>query len=249
VGDDGHGHDLLRALSRQEIATDLVVHEPSIPTFTYTKLINVQTGIEDLPRCDFIFNDDIPSGADHAISWRLRDLANHFDLICVSDQAETSRGGLVTESVRNELAELGKKGALIWVDSRRRIELFRHGVLKVNEEEAAAALLRTGLPHVGSLRSETQAPAVFVTKGGQGIAITQASGEASVPTRQIENPVDICGAGDSFTAGAAAALAVGASYEEAATLGHLVASITIMKKGTGSASPEELLRAEQALSI
>jgi sugar/nucleoside kinase (ribokinase family) len=55
--------------------------------------------------------------------------------------------------------------------------------------------------------------------------------------------VDICGAGDSFSAGASLALRVTGSPEEAARFGNLVASITIMKKGTGTASPEEVLAA------
>jgi sugar/nucleoside kinase (ribokinase family) len=56
--------------------------------------------------------------------------------------------------------------------------------------------------------------------------------------------VDICGAGDSFSAGASLALAVTESPIEAARFGNLVASITIMKKGTGTASPQEILAAE-----
>jgi sugar/nucleoside kinase (ribokinase family) len=60
----------------------------------------------------------------------------------------------------------------------------------------------------------------------------------------VGKPVDICGAGDSFSAGAAVALAVTGSPLEAARFGNLVASITIMKKGTGTASPEELMAHE-----
>jgi sugar/nucleoside kinase (ribokinase family) len=61
----------------------------------------------------------------------------------------------------------------------------------------------------------------------------------------VEQPVDICGAGDSFSAGAAMALAITGSATEAARFGNLVASITIMKHGTGTASPEEVLAAAQ----
>jgi sugar/nucleoside kinase (ribokinase family) len=56
--------------------------------------------------------------------------------------------------------------------------------------------------------------------------------------------VDICGAGDSFSAGASLALRATRSPEEAARFGNLVASITIMKKGTGTASPQEVLSAD-----
>ena len=62
-----------------------------------------------------------------------------------------------------------------------------------------------------------------------------------VRTRPIANPVDICGAGDSFSAGASLALAVTGDPIQAAEFGNLVASITIMKKGTGTASPAEVL--------
>jgi sugar/nucleoside kinase (ribokinase family) len=59
----------------------------------------------------------------------------------------------------------------------------------------------------------------------------------------VEHPVDICGAGDSFSAGAALALKVTGDPLAAIRFGNLVASITIMKKGTGTASPEEVLAA------
>jgi sugar/nucleoside kinase (ribokinase family) len=59
--------------------------------------------------------------------------------------------------------------------------------------------------------------------------------------------VDICGAGDSFAAGCALALAVTGSPLESARFGNLIASITIMKKGTGTASPEEVLAADASM--
>ena len=62
-----------------------------------------------------------------------------------------------------------------------------------------------------------------------------------MPTTKVSKPVDICGAGDSFSAGAAMAMAAGATAEEAIAFGHRVASITVMKKGTGTASPAEVL--------
>ena len=58
---------------------------------------------------------------------------------------------------------------------------------------------------------------------------------------RIEGEVDITGAGDASIAGAALALAAGASHHEAALVGNLVASITIEQLAvTGTARPEEL---------
>jgi sugar/nucleoside kinase (ribokinase family) len=60
--------------------------------------------------------------------------------------------------------------------------------------------------------------------------------------RRVERPVDICGAGDSFSAAAAMALKITGDPVQAAAFGNKVASITIMKKGTGTATPAEVLR-------
>lgn len=247
IGDDGHGFELLRALKQRRIAADLLLRESSLPTFTYTKLINAATEIEDQPRTDFIFSGEVPLAAEQALCERLRGAASEFDLICVSDQAETDRGGVVTAAVRDELASFARDGAFVWVDSRRRVEQFRHAVLKVNEEEAHGALgrIRSGNPE--DIRERASAKAVIITRGGSGVDIFEERGHRYVQTKRVSNPVDICGAGDSFTAGAACAWAAGASLADAAQIGHLVASVTIMKRGTGSASPDELLGAERTL--
>jgi len=249
VGDDGHGHQLLRALNLLDIGTDLVLREREVPTFTYTKLINAATGAEDQPRVDFIFTGQMPAAVDATIASRLCDYAQHFDVICVSDQAETESGGVVTQSVRHVLEDLARGGMLIWVDSRKRIELFECCVLKINEEEARDALVRARCATLTQLRQHANAPLLFVTCGGEEVRIAGHNGEIRVPTRRIPNPVDICGAGDSFTAGASCSLALGVNPETAAHFGHLVASVTIMKKGTGSASPAELLEAERIASL
>jgi sugar/nucleoside kinase (ribokinase family) len=75
--------------------------------------------------------------------------------------------------------------------------------------------------------------------------IIEGGEETQVPTRPVGDPVDVCGAGDAFSAGAALALAVTGSPISAARFGNLVSSITIMKKGTGTASPAEVIAAER----
>lgn len=248
VGDDGHGYELRQALAQRGIGTDLLVMEKGFATFTYTKLLNTNLGTEDLPRVDFINATAIPASLEERICSML-DAARDFDLICVSDQAETDQGGVITARVRQRLAELAAKhNQLVWVDSRRRIEQFERAVLKVNHDEAAEARGRSGAGSLEELRDRVKAPALFVTHSGNGIQIFNEDGETWVMTRKVLDPVDVCGAGDSFTAGAACALAAGATVEAAARLGHLIASVTIMKNGTGFALPAELLEAERELN-
>jgi len=215
-----------------------------VPTFTYTKLINKQTGEEDLPRVDFVYTNPLPQAVEHELIVRLERAAPLHDIILVSDQAETAQGGVVTPGVRDALTRLAVQnpGLLIWVDSRLRPEHFRHTVVKPNQQEAEAASMRAlGRIDYAALRQHMESPCLIVTHGEKGALIVTEAGERWVESTPIPNPVDICGAGDSFSAGAAMALKVSGDPVAAAKFGNRVAGITIMKKGTGTASPAEVL--------
>ncbi len=246
IGDDGHGAELRAALCARGIDARYLVADSSLQTFTYTKLIDAASGIEDLPRVDFINTSPLAGSAEQKILDNLGVAIPAFDVILISDQAETGAGGVVTPRVRNRIAEAARAfpNKIFFVDSRKRIELFRHAVLKPNREEADAACRRLyGALDYPRLRRDTRAELLIVTLGADGALVVGEDGERPVPATSVAHPVDICGAGDSFSAGAVLALAAGASGVEAAALGNLVASITIMKKGTGTASPEEVLAA------
>jgi rfaE bifunctional protein kinase chain/domain len=249
VGEDGHSYELIRALTEKRISTEMLVRAAGIQTFTYTKLINVTSGIEDLPRIDFISTQPLGAQVERRVLDIMLEAIDKFDVILISDQAETSAGGLVTPAVRDLLADLAPNypDKVFWVDSRARLELFREIVIKGNREEAEAACRRAmGQCNLRALRDHCQSRLLVVTDGPRGAVLVEPGGEQLCEARPISNPVDICGAGDAFSAGAAMALAVTRSPREAVRFGNLVASITIMKKGTGTASPSEVLEAENA---
>jgi rfaE bifunctional protein kinase chain/domain len=247
IGQDGFGMELSRALGARGISAELCVRTPAMQTFTYTKAINARTGVEDQPRLDFINTTPLPPEVERQILDNLRMAVESFDVILIADQAETSQGGVITPAVRDLLAELAPQypERIFFADSRARIHLFRNVILKPNRQEAESACRELfGRVDFPALLRHAQAPLMFVTLGSEGALIVgQASRPARVLQNPLPNPVDICGAGDSFSAGASLALRVTGSPEEAARFGNLVASITIMKKGTGTASPEEVLAA------
>jgi len=250
VGDDGFGYELRAALSARGIDASLLLAVPGAQTFTYTKLLNSKTGEEDKPRVDYVNIRSFGEDAQREIVRRLKEAAGRFDLFLVSDQAETDTGGVVTPAVREALAELASlwPSKVIWVDSRLRPELFRSVVVKPNEREAREACERLfGRLDIGGLRRAIGTRPLIVTGGSEGAAVWNEGGCTIVPARRVGKPVDICGAGDSFSAGAALTLAVTGDAVAAARFGNLVASITIMKKGTGIASPDEVLAAGRAL--
>jgi rfaE bifunctional protein kinase chain/domain len=249
AGDDGFGYELAAALGRNRIASDRLIRAHRMQTFTYTKLINLHTEIEDQPRIDFISTTPLDPKVERQVLDALPEAVADFDVVLVSDQAETSAGGVVTPAVRQLLADLALKypAKIFLVDSRARIELFRHMIIKPNRHEAEAACHRTfNRLDIKALREHCQAEVLILTDGPKGALVVEPHQETFCQTKPIPKPVDICGAGDSFSAGAAMALAVTRSPIEAARFGNLVASVTIMKKGTGTASPSEVLAAAQS---
>jgi rfaE bifunctional protein kinase chain/domain len=246
-GDDGFGYELERALGERGIASDRMVTLPNWQTFTYTKFMNITNGIEDQPRTDFISTRPLPREAEVQVIQNLRLAVPQFDAIVVGDQAETSAGGVVTPAVRAALADLAAAHPekVILADSRRRIAHFRGVIAKPNRLEAETACRELfGCVDFARLREHLQTKILIVTHGPQGALVIEEGREAWAKAWPIEKPVDICGAGDSFAAGTALTLAVTRDPVLAAGIGNLVASITVMKKGTGTASPEELLAAE-----
>ncbi len=244
VGADGFAWELRQALAARGIDGSLLLEVPEIQTFTYTKLINTATGDEDLPRVDFVVTRALSEDVEMQLVRRFVENAERYDVILVSDQAETSAGGVVTPALRGaiESTAAAHPDMVVWVDSRARAEHFQGVIVKPNEKEATEASERAlGRVDFPALRAHCAAPLLLVTFGGQGVRIFDPQGEHWVRTEPVANPVDICGAGDSFSAGAACAYAVTRDAVAAAQFGNRVASITIMKKGTGTATPAELL--------
>ncbi len=246
VGSDGFGYELNLALERRGIGNHLLVWADGIPTFTYTKLINRRTEEEDLPRVDFVNTRPLPQGLESELVRRLENVAADYDVILVSDQAETETGGVVTPLMRDALSRIAGTNpqTVVCVDSRLRAEHFRRVIVKPNRAEAEAASMRLlGRVDFAGFRRAIEAPLLVVTQGPDGALIVDQHGERCSPGRRREHPVDICGAGDSFSAGAALALRVTGDPVAAVGFGNLVASVTVMKKGTGTASPAEVLEA------
>jgi rfaE bifunctional protein kinase chain/domain len=256
IGIDGFGYELKRALEGANIDTRLLMQTAAVSTFTYPKLLNCQTGDEDLPRVDFVNTRPLPDDLDLDLVGLLEKVAPEFEVILVSDQAETQTGGVVTAEMRAALSRIAAAHPeiVIWVDSRMRMELFRGVIVKANRFEATRACERAfSRVDYQELRRLTEAPVLIMTRGAIGAVVVDTFHPhigANLPTLVkascVPNPVDICGAGDSFSAGAALALKITGDAIAAARFGNLVASITIMKKGTGTASPHELLNAAVA---
>jgi rfaE bifunctional protein kinase chain/domain len=254
IGDDGEGYELKRALMMRGVDIGPLIEHPDRFTPTYTKpmMHEVDGRVHELNRLDVKNRSPLPDALRAQISERLRALAPTIDGIVVADQVPEANCGVITGEVRATLADLAQQDPdlIIVVDSRERIGLFRHVILKPNASEASLAvgaqsgekLERAEVEAAGAaLFRHTRRP-VFVTVGADGILVFTQEGVCHVPGVPVTGPIDIVGAGDSVMAGIIAALCQGANPDEAAWLGNLIASITIQQLGTtGTASPEQVI--------
>jgi rfaE bifunctional protein kinase chain/domain len=255
IGDDGEGYELTQALRDLRVVdTNRVWLWEGRRTPTYTKPMLHEAGQppRELNRLDIKNRTPLPHAAEERVLESLDEVWRRAEALVVLDQVSEADCGVMTARVRARLAQLGESEAAkpVLADSRERIELFRSTWLKPNMAECLRA---AHLPGCGADNAEAAVPAlalrvgrpVFCTCGERGIVLADPRSTpprvAAVPGYPVQGPIDVVGAGDSTSAALACALAAGASLEDAAAFGNLVASITIQQIGTtGTASPAEI---------
>jgi bifunctional ADP-heptose synthase (sugar kinase/adenylyltransferase) len=223
------------------------------PAYTKPMLHRAGEPPRELNRLDIKNRTPLPAEAEEQVLRALAEAWPRVDALLVLDQISEADCGLITTRIRQRLAELGEAdpGRFVLADSRERIWEFRNVCAKPNEGE----LLRRCLIHncsdwLTAIREQGQALArtlrrpVICTRGANGILLLRTEEpEVTVPAFPVAGSIDPVGAGDSTSAAIACAVAAGATLEEAAAFGNLVASITIQQIGTtGTASPAQVRR-------
>ncbi len=250
IGDDGEGYELRQALaSLPAVDTVGILVSPQRRTPTYTKPLLHELGAvpRELNRLDFKNRGPLPRTLEDQILQVLEAVWRRADVLIVLDQVSEADCGVVTERVRQRLAEWGGRDPhkFVLADSRERIGLFRGVSLKPNRQEclkAAFGATDEGLPEaVRRLAGQTGRP-VFCTAGEKGILLARGPEETAwIPGYPVTGPIDVVGAGDSTSAAIACAVGAEAGWQAAAAFGNLVASITIQQLGTtGTATPAQV---------
>jgi len=251
IGDDGEGYELRQALAATKgVELDGVFAAPGRRTPTYTKPMY---GAKELNRLDIKNRMPTPAAAEDTILKLLDEAWPRLDALIVLDQVSEEDCGVVTKRVRNRLAELGEKepSKFVLADSRERIGSFRNVCIKPNRDELYTSFKRRPgvafgpwLGHELPNICQDTGRYVFCTIGETGISVHspfELEVFKSVPGFHVSGPIDICGAGDSCSAGITSAMVSGATHEDAAAFGNLIASITIQQIGvTGTATPEQV---------
>lgn len=248
IGTDPFGAEMVKIMRSDGINPDhLFIQDKHWSTHTYAK---PYLAGEELNRVDFgNYNVLSKQTADRLIA-SLNDKIPEVDVILINQQVPS---GIHTDYFKQELLKvIGQFPDKIFiVDSRNFNDFYRGTIRKMNDTEAACLCGLGKAPDDEVLHSEVVACAeelykrfrkpLFITRGKKGSLTISEKGISDIPGLMITGRVDTVGAGDSYLAGAASALAAGYDMEAAAATGTFVAGVTVQKLfQTGTATPEEV---------
>jgi len=250
VGDDGLGWELRRGLRATRVDDRHLLAAADRFTPTYTKPLSraADGTVTELNRLDIKNCRPTPPALADRVLAEVAGALARLDALIVLDQVQERNHGVVTDRAREALARWSAAHPTLPIlgDSRAHLAAYQAIGVKCNQHEAAAALDLPDAAGAAELLAVArrlavrQGRPVFITLGGDGAVAADATGAWHVPGIAVAGPVDIVGAGDSFTAGAAATLGAGGSAVEAAHVGCLVAAITVQALGTtGTATPQQ----------
>jgi len=254
VGDDEPGRLLLKYFRHKRIAVSGVLKDKSYATITKTRILAgmTHTARQQVVRVDREPQESPNPHLTRELYLAARNYAHASDALLVSDYGY----GAATPAIVDALREKGKLGVPVVLDSRYRL-LEYSGVTAAtpNEPEVEDALgLRIGQDWDRLLAAGEQVMArmklqsLVITRGRDGmVAFDRKHKPVDIPISGSDQVTDVTGAGDTVIAAFTAALAAGATTEEAAQLANYAGGIVVMKRGTATVSREELLHAlEQA---
>ncbi len=249
TGSDPFGEEMLSIMKRSGIDTrNMIVQAENWSTHVYIKPI---AGEREQNRIDFgNFNILSYETADLLIK-NLEKEAVEVDLIIINQQVLS---GIHTDYLRQKLVDVITHfpEKIFIADSRDFTDFYRGAYRKMNDAEAirlcgilkdpVQSISYTEITNAAEKLYERYRKPLLITRGNKGSIVTDDKGISEIAGLMIISRTDTVGAGDSYLAGASAALAAGFSLETAGEFGTFVAGVTVQKLfQTGTATPGEIL--------
>jgi D-beta-D-heptose 7-phosphate kinase/D-beta-D-heptose 1-phosphate adenosyltransferase len=249
IGRDQSAQHLRDAFRAAGIDDQQLIEDPGVSTLHKVRVI---ASGQYVVRFDEGSTDGVATSSRLHMLERIAELYAESDLVVVSDYCH----GAISDEVITLLGELQESQPTVLVIDSKTIGRFAQcpaTMVTPNLQEAR----RAADPNSGSdqpvdlalaheigrkLRGMLRTSTIAVTMAEQGVLLTGPDGKQShVPCHPVARASDV-GAGDTFTAAAAMALAAGALTEQAVRIGIDAASIAITRGRTSTVSAQDLLR-------
>jgi rfaE bifunctional protein kinase chain/domain len=243
TGDDENGRLLRASLKAARVSCDHVLSNDCVTTTTKIRVLAGQSYSvkQQVIRIDYENETKFAQVITDRLIETLRTAASAADAIVVSDYGY----GVVTKELFDVAQQAAKQRSIpLVVDSRFRIREFGGATSATPNQEEVEQLLGRDFSDSDceSLRRELEFGSLLVTCGNKGIIVVESGKNIQrFPAIGSTVPVDVTGAGDTVIAAYSLGLASGLSSSEAATVANHAGGIVVMKKGTATASAEELI--------
>jgi D-beta-D-heptose 7-phosphate kinase / D-beta-D-heptose 1-phosphate adenosyltransferase len=249
IGRDSAGDHLRQALREAGIDDAGLVEDGAVSSLH--KLRVIANG-QYVVRFDEGDTEQVSERSRNLLLGRIADMYARCDAVVVSDYCH----GAVCDEVIRRLIQLRERGQkVIVVDSKEiaRFSDLQATMVTPNLREAQRAVDPSGssglqltlaaASEIGTrLRPLLRADQIAVTMANEGVLLIGPAGEQThLPCHAVERAGDV-GAGDTFTAAAALALATGATAAQAVRVGIDSASIAVTRSRTSVVSYQDLLR-------
>lgn len=251
VGDDEPGRLLMKYFRHKHIPVSGVLKDKGYTTVTKTRILAgmTHTARQQVVRVDREPVEPPNPHLTRELYLAARNYAHASDALLVSDYGY----GSATPAIVDTLRQKGKVSTVpIILDSRyRMLEYSGITAATPNEPEVEQALgLRIGqdwnrvIDAGEQLIRRMKLQSLVVTRGRDGmVAFNHKHKPVDIPIYGSDQVTDVTGAGDTVIAAFTAALAAGATTEEAAQIANYAGGIVVMKRGTATVSRKELLHA------
>lgn len=251
VGDDEPGKLLLRAFRHKRIPVSGVLKDKSYSTVTKTRILAgfAHTAGQQVVRLDREPSDVPNQHLRRELILAARQYVRASDALLVSDYGYGAASPSLLNAIRDKR---GVEKVPVTLDSRyRMLEFTGITAATPNESEVEEILgTRIGNDWVrlvaagDQILSQMNLESLVITRGKDGmVAFPRRHKPIDLPIYGSDEVTDVTGAGDTVIATLTAALAAGATTEEAAQLANYAGGIVVMKRGTATVSQQELLEA------
>ena len=244
VGDDASGerlrHNVREASALQR--DEFLVVAKGRPSTTKTRII---AHSQLVVRADREDRTPINGSIEARILDSLKSALADADAFVVSDYDK----GVVTQRILSEVLKIAYDRIPVLIDPKIRnfahytpaslITPNHHEALRITgiEEDSEDGLRRAAQ----IIRERLKCDSVLITRGDRGIMLVEGDNEPVFVETTAREVYDVTGAGDTVIATLAAALAAGATMQEAANLANHAAGIVVGKVGTAATTSQELL--------
>ena len=241
VGSDAAGVRLREQLAAAGISADGLVEDGSRPTTEKVRIVTERN--QQVARVDYERDADVDGAIEREVVTRIGKAGVGAKVLLVSDYLK----GVVTRPIVEALVAMKAAGALLIVDPKiPHLACYAGATLVTpNHHEAETAThrrIRTdddARDAAHDFRARASCDAVLITRGEQGMWLSDAHDEGTIPAiaREVS---DVTGAGDTVVATLALALAAGATIAEAAVIANHAAGVVVGRFGPATLTPDDL---------